>query len=141
MPIQLIFAIVSLMGLFAALWPEKYARYFLTKSQREMMPADLKGLALTGWGLFIFGIVGVVAIAFPQVWVPHGKLIEVVMLLGISVAWAWWGIGLMRRPESFRRGTLARWSVWGIKLFGVVLLIGAAGLACQFIMKVEALLR
>jgi hypothetical protein len=133
-----IFAVVALAGLFAALWPDKYAKYFLAKVQREMTPADLKGLAATGWVLFAFAGFALVALAFPQI-LLRGKLFDVIVLFVISAAWSWWGFDMMRRPESFRRGSLARLPVWGIKLFGVVLLLGAAGCAYQLIVKAKAL--
>lgn len=49
---QILFALVGLMGLYAALRPEQYARYFLAQWQRERIAGNLKGLSLIGLGHF-----------------------------------------------------------------------------------------
>jgi len=48
----LIFALIGCMGLFAALRPETYARYFLAEYQRRALSGNFKALSLTGWIIF-----------------------------------------------------------------------------------------
>ena len=48
----LIFALVGCMGLFAALRPEAYARYFLAEYQRRALSGNLRALSVTGWIIF-----------------------------------------------------------------------------------------
>ena len=138
---QILFALVGLMGLYAALRPEQYARYFLAQSQRERISGNLKALSLTGWGIFIFCIVVVVGIALQGLIRPYGAVLDAGLFLVIALAWLWWGISLLLRSDSFLRRANARLPLWVIKIFGIVLLLGAAEFGYEFVVRTKALLR
>ena len=61
------------------------------------------------------------------------------LLLVCAAAYIWWGIWLVRSPDSFlKRATapLSRLPVWGVRAFGAVLLVGAIGFLYGFVIRV-----
>jgi uncharacterized protein YhhL (DUF1145 family) len=138
---EILFALVGLMGLYAALRPEQYARYLLARRQRERISGNFKALSLTGWGIFIFCIVVVVGIVLQGLIRPYGAVLEAGLFLVVALAWLWWGISLLLRPDSFIRRANARLPLWVIKIFGIVLLLGAGKFVYEFVVRTRALLR
>ena len=69
----LIFALVGCMGLFAALRPEAYARYFLAEFQRRAVSRNLKALSFTGWVIFYGCLAVVLALPVPEQVGPLGS--------------------------------------------------------------------
>ena len=61
-----------------------------------------------------------------------------------AVAYVWWGVGLLRNPESFLKRTSEPWSrlpTWAVKCFGSLLLCGAVGFSYGFVVRIKVLLR
>jgi hypothetical protein len=137
----IIFAAVALMALYAALRPEQYTRYFLTEWQRERISGNLRGLSLTGWGIFVFCVVVAIGFGWRTAIRPYSTPLEAGMLLIFALAWLWWGIDLLLRPESFIKRANARWPRWLVKAFGLILLLGAVGFAYEFGVKAKVLFR
>ena len=140
----LIFALVGCIGLLAALRPEAYARYFLAESQRKTLSSNLKALSLTGWVIFVGCMVVVLAIPFQSKWDLLAPVFGPLFFLVCAVAYVWWGIGLLRDPESFLKRTTEPWSrapTWAIKCFGSLLLLGAVGFLYGFAVRIRGLLR
>ena len=140
----LIFALVACMGLFAALRPEAYARYFLAESQRRALSSNLKALSLTGWAIFVGCMVVAIAIPFQSKWNLVAPVFGPLFFLVCAVAYVWWGIGLLRNPESFLKRTTEPWSrvpTWVIKFLGSLLLLGAVGFLYGFAVRIRGLLR
>jgi hypothetical protein len=90
----LVFALVGCIGLFAALRPEEYARYFLAESQRRALSSNLKALSLIGWVIFVGCMVVIVAIPFQSKWNLLAPVFGSLFFLVCAVAYVWWGIGL-----------------------------------------------
>jgi uncharacterized protein YhhL (DUF1145 family) len=139
--IQIIIAVVGLMGLYAALRPEQYARYLLAEKQRPTTSHELKVLSLTGWGIFAFGVIAVCGIALQGVIRPYGAVLDAGLFLVCALAWLWWGMSLLLRPDSFTKRANRRLPHWVIRIFGTVLLLGAAGFGYGFAVRANALLR
>ena len=137
----IIVAAVALMALYAALRPEQYTRYFLAEWQRERISSNLRGLSLTGWGIFVFCVVATIGFAFRSAIRPYSTLLQAGMFLIFALAWLWWGIGLLLRPDSFIRRANARLPLWVVRVFGIVLLLGAARFGYEFGVRAKALLR
>jgi hypothetical protein len=140
----LIFMLVGCVGLFAALQPEAYARYFLAESQRRALSSNLKALSLTASAIFVGCMVVVLAIPLHGSWNLLAPVSEPIFFFVCAVAYVWWGIGLLRNPESFLKRTTEPWSrvpTWVIKGFGSVLLLGAVGFLYGFALRIRGLLR
>jgi hypothetical protein len=60
----LIFALVGCMGLFAALRPETYARYFLAEYQRRALSGKFRALSFTGWIIFSVCTIAIISSSF-----------------------------------------------------------------------------
>ena len=137
----IIVALVGAMGLYAALRPADYARYFLAAWQRERISDNLRGLSLTGWVIFAGCLVAIVAFSLRSVISPYGAFLEAGMLLVFTFAWAWWGVSLLSKSDSFLRRANVRLPTWLVKAFGLFLVLGAFAFAYEFTAKVRFLLR
>ncbi|MGA9475339.1 MAG: hypothetical protein WBV36_22935 [Terriglobales bacterium] len=140
----LIIAAVGCMGLLAALRPETYARYFLAEYQRRAFSGNFKALSLTGWILFSACTIAIIVLPFGSKLNFLAPVFSPLFFLVCAVAYVWWGVGLLRNPESFLKKTSEPWSrlpTWAVKCFGSLLLCGAAGFSYGFAVKIKDLLR
>jgi hypothetical protein len=140
----LIFALVGLMGLFAALRPEAYARYFLAEFQRRAMSRNLRALSFTGWIIFCSCLAVAIALLFQSKGDLLAPVFSPLFFLVCATAYVWWGVGLLRNPESFLKQTTEPWSrlpTWAVKSFGALLLLGALGFSYGFALRIKDLLR
>jgi hypothetical protein len=140
----LIFALVGCMGLFAALRPEAYTRYFLAEFQRRAVSRNLKALSFTGWVIFCSCLAMVIALPFHSKWSLFAPVFSPLFFLVCAVAYVWWGVRLLRNPESFLKQTTEPWSrlpTWAVQCFGALLLLGAAGFSFGFALRIKGLLR
>jgi p-aminobenzoyl-glutamate transporter AbgT len=140
----LIFALVGCLGLLAALRPEVYARYFLAESQRRALSGNLRALSFTGWIIFCGCMAVVIALPFQSKWSLLAPVFSPLFFLGCAVAYIWWGVGLLRNPESFLKRAiepLSRLPIWAVRSFGSVLLLGAAGFLYGFVLRIKGLFR
>lgn len=138
--VLLVFAVIALMALYAALRPEQYARYFLAKWQRERICGQFNVLSWTGWIIFVGCIAAALFVVLRTTVQPYGAVLEMAMLLVFAIAWLWWGVSLLLRPDAFIRRTNGRVPRWVVRLFGTVLLVGAANFGYQFAVKIWALI-
>ena len=140
----LIFALIACMGLLAALRPEAYARYFLADYQRRAFSGNFKVLSLVGWLIFSGCLIAGVVIPFGKKLIFFAPVFSPFFFLVCAVAYLWWGIGLLRRPESFLNRATEPWNrlpAWVLQCFGSLLLVGAVGFSYGFAVKIRALLR
>jgi hypothetical protein len=140
----LVFALVGCMGLFVALRPEVYSRYFLAKYQRKALSGKFKALSFTGWLIFGVCLAVVLAIPFLSHWRDFAPIASPIFFLLCAGAYAWWGVSLVRKPGSFLERAAAPWNrlpVRGVQSIGVLLLLGACGFLYGFIRTTTALLR
>lgn len=140
----LIFALVGCLGLVAALRPEVYARYFLAESQRRALSGNLRALSFTGWVIFCGCMAVVIALPFQSKWSLLAPVFSPLFFLVCAVGYIWWGVGLLRNPESFLKRAiepLRRLPIWAVKSFGSVLLLGAAGFLYGFVLRIKGLFR
>ena len=140
----LILSLVGLIGIFAALRPEAYTRYFLAESQRRALSGNLKAVSLVGWVIFGGCMVVIIAIPFQGKWNILAPVFGPLFFLVCATAYIWWGIGLLRDPESFLNRASEPWSrlpTWVIKGFGSLLLLGAMGFLYGFAVRMKGLLR
>ena len=139
-----IFALVGCMGLFAALRPETYTRYFLAEYQRRALSGKFKALSLTGWIIFSVCTIAIIVLPFGSKVNFLAPVFSPLFFLVCAVPYLWWGVGLVRRPESFLKRTIEPWNrlpPWAIKVFGLVLLLGVVGFIYGFTVKLRVLLR
>lgn len=132
------------MGLFAALRPGEYTRHFLGEAQRRAVSGNLKAVSLIGWVLFCGCTAVVIAIPFHSKWSLLAPVFGPLFFLVCAGAYSWWGIGLLRHPESFLKRASGFWSrvpIWGVRILGSLLLLGAAGFLYGFLSNIKALLR
>jgi len=140
----LILALVAGSGLFAALRPEAYVRYCLAKFQRKAVSRNPRALSLTGWAIFGVCMVVIIALPFQSKWYLLAPVFGPLFDLACAAAYIWWGIGLLRSPNSFLRRVNDPWArlpAWVIQGFGFALLLGAAGFLFGFAVRVKGLLR
>ena len=140
----LIFALVGCMGLFAALRPDAYARYFLAEYQRRALSGNLKGLSVTGWIIFSTCIISIIVLPFRSRLNSLAPVFSPLFFLVCTVAYLWWGVALTRKPDTFLSRTTPPWNRlpgWAVKCFGLLLLLGAIGFMYGFVVKVSALFR
>ena len=140
----LIFALVGCMGLFAALKPEAYTRFFLAESQRRALSNNLNAVSLTGWLIFAAWACVAIAISFHKKWSIFAPVLRPLAFLVCSAAYMWWGVGLVKHPESFVNRASRPWNrfpEWAIKGFGALLLLGAVGFFYGFAMNIKGLLK
>jgi hypothetical protein len=139
----LIFALVGCMGLFAALRPEAYARYFLAEYQRRALSGNLRALSVTGWIIFSACSIAIIVLPFGPRLNFLAPLFSPLFFLVCTVAYLWWGVGLIRKPDSFKRTTPPwnRLPVWAIQSFGSLLLLGAIGFLYGFAVKIRVFFR
>ena len=137
--VLLLIAVMALMALYAALRPEQYAQYFLAKWQRERISGHFNVLSWTAWIIFVGCIATALFVVLRTTIQPYGAVLEMAMLLVFAIAWLWWGVSLLPRPDAFIRRTNARLSRWVVRLFGAVLLVGAANFGYQFAVKLRVL--
>jgi hypothetical protein len=139
-----IFVLVGCFGLFAALRPKEYTRYFLAESQRKALSGNLKALSVTGWVIFGGCIVIAIAIPFQRKWNLLAPVLGPLFFLVCAGAYSWWGIGFLRDPGSFLRRASERWRrfpLWALRGFGFLLLLGAAGFLYEFLTRIRVLSR
>jgi type VI protein secretion system component VasF len=139
----LILALVGSMGLLAALRPETYARYFLTKWQRSGASRNPRALSRTGWAIFGVCVFVIVALPLQKKWYLMSPFFGPLLDLVCASAYVWWGIGLLRSPESFLKRAGERWRripTWIFQAFGLLLLFGAAGFVYGFAASIKGLL-
>lgn len=120
----LIFAVVGAAGLFAALRPEACCRYLLAESQRKAVSGNLKAVSVTGWIIFCGSVVVVIAIPYYDRWNAFSPL----FFLICAAAYLWWGIGLVRNPESFLKRSSQPWNRMPIRIvrgLGALLLLAS----------------
>jgi hypothetical protein len=139
--VLVLIAVLALIALYAALCPEQYARYFLARWQRERFSGHFNVLSWTGWIIFVGCIAAGLFVVLRTAIQPYGAVLETAMLLVFAIAWLWWGVSLSLRPDAFIRRTNARLSHRVVRLFGAVLLVGAANFGYQFAVKIWALFR
>jgi hypothetical protein len=123
---------------------QQVADYFLAESQRRAVSGNLKALSFTGWVIFCSCLAVVLALPFQSKWGLAGPVFSPLFFLVCAVAYLWWGVGLLRNPESFLKRTTEPWSrlpTWAVKCFGSLLLLGAVGFSYGFALKIKALLR
>jgi hypothetical protein len=140
----LIFALVGCMGLFAALRPEAYARYFLAEYQRRALSGNLRALSVTGWIIFSACTIAIIVLPFGSRLNSLAPVFSPLFFLVCAMADIWWGVGLLRNPESFLKRTTEPWNrlpTWAVKCFGSLLLVGAVGFLYGFAVKIKGLLR
>lgn len=140
----LVFALVGCMGLFAALRPEAYARYFLAEYQRRALSGNLRGLSAVGWIIFSVCTLAIIVLPFGSKLDFLAPVFSPLFFLICALAYLWWGVALVRKPESFLKRMNQPWNrlpAWAIKGFGALLLIGAVGFLYGFAVKIRALLR
>ena len=140
----LIFALFGCIGLFAALRPEEYTRYFLAESQRRAPSGNLKAVSSIGWVIFCGCIAVIIAIAFHSKMERSGPVLGPLLFLVCGGAYVWWGVGLLRNPESFLKRASGPWNrlpVWVVRGFGSLLLFGAAAFLYGFLSRIRVLLR
>ena len=85
----LILALVGFMGIFAALRPEAYTRYFLAESQRRALSDNLKAVSLVGWVIFGSCMVVIIAIPFQSKWNVLAPVFGPLFFLVCAVAYIW----------------------------------------------------
>jgi len=140
----LIFALVGCMGLFAALRPEAYARYFLAEYQRRALSGNLRALSVTGWIIFSACSIAIIVLPFSPRLNFLAPVFSPLFFLVCTVAYLWWGVGLIRKPDSFLKRTTPPWNrlpVWAIQSFGSLLLLGAIGFLYGFAVKISVFFR
>lgn len=140
----LIFVLVGCMGLFAALRPEAYARYFLAEYQRKALSGNLKALSATGWIIFSACSIAIIVLPFGTRLNFLAPVFSPLFFLVCSAAYLWWGVGLIRNPNSFLKRAAPPWNrlpVRVIKSFGSLLLLGAIGFLYGFAVKIRVFLR
>jgi hypothetical protein len=137
----LLIAVMGLMALYAALHPEQYARYFLARWQRERISGRLNVLSWSGWGILALCIIAALIVVLRTRIQSYGAVLEAAMLLVFAIAWLWWGTSLLLRPQEFSRRTATNATVWVVRMFGGVLVLGAVFFGYQFSLKAWALLR
>jgi hypothetical protein len=139
-----IFALIGCMGLFAALRPETYARYFLAEYQRRALSDNFRAVSLVGWIIFCTCVIAIIVLPFGSRLNFFAPMFSPLFFLVCAGAYLWWGIGLVRKPESFLKRTIEPWNrlpEWAVKVFGLVLLLGAVGFLYGFTVKIRLLLR
>ena len=137
-------ALITCMGLFAALRPETYTRYFLAEYQRKALSNNLKTVSLVGWLVVSCCTVVPLPFLFHNVLTVIAPVFSPVPFLICAVAYFWWGAALLRKPESFLERATAPWNrlpAWAITFFGFLLLFGAVGFSYGFIVKILVLVR
>ena len=140
----LIFALVGCMGLFAALRPETYARYFLAEYQRRALSGKFRALSFTGWIIFSVCTIAIIVLPFGSKLNFLAPVFSPLFFFVCAVAYLWWGVGLVRKPESFLDRLNQPWNrlpAWAIRGFGLLLLLGAVGFLYGFAVKIRVLLR
>ncbi len=140
----LIFASGCCVGLFAALRPEEWIHCFLAESQRKALSGNLKLVSLIGWVICCSCIVVLVAIPFQSKWYLLAPVIGPLFFLVCAVAYSWWGIGLLRKPESSLKRAIEPWNrspKWFIKGLGSLLLLVAIGFLYGFAVRIREFLR
>jgi hypothetical protein len=60
--VLLTIGIVAFSGLFAALWPEEFARVCLSKWHRERVAENMGSVSWSGWLIFGFSLFGIVLV-------------------------------------------------------------------------------
>lgn len=131
----LLFAVFACVGLVAALRPETYTRYFLAEYQRKALSDHLWFVSAFGWVFFCFSVLFFVAFSFKIEWNFLAPIVGPLLFLVCAAAYLWWGIWLVRSPNSFLKhatGPLKRLPVWCVRAFGFVLLVGAIGFLYGF---------
>jgi hypothetical protein len=140
----LIFILIGSMGLLAALRPDMYIRTFLAESQRRALSGNLRSVSLTGWVIFGGCVLTGIAFSLRNNLQALAPVVSPMLFLACAAAYFWWGIALLRRPESFLRRAVEPWNrvpAWGVKALGAVLIVGACGFSYGFAAKIISHMR
>ena len=131
----LLLAVLACVGLVAALRPETFTRYFLAEYQRKALSDHLRFVSAFGWVSFSFSVLFFVTFIFQIDGNFLAPIVGPLLFLGCAAAYLWWGIWLVRNPDSFLKratGPLKRLPVWCVRAFGSVLLVAAVGFLYGF---------
>jgi len=140
---QISFALIGALCLFIALRPEVSTRYFLAEYQRRSIDGNYKAVSYTGWVMFGFCVLVVMAMSFQDGLRPHAPMLESLGFLTFAVAYIWWGVTLVRKPDSIIRRTSEPWNrlpVWAVRGFGLLLILAAVGFLYAFATRIKHLL-
>jgi hypothetical protein len=135
----LLLAAFACIGLIAALWPEAFTRYFLAEYQRNALSGQLNYVSTFGWVFFCSSVLVFTAFIFHSELNVLAPIVVALLFLACAAAYLWWGIWLVRSPDSFLKrapGPLSRLPVWAVRAFGSVLLVGAIGFLYGFVIRV-----
>jgi hypothetical protein len=134
----LVFASMACVGLIAALRPGASIYYFFTESQRKALSGQLKFISAFGW-VFLCGSVLMAIIPFFGSELKFlAAIVGPLLFLVCAAAYLWWGIWLVRSPDSFLKratGRLSRLPIWCVRAFGSGLLVGAIGFLYGFVRR------
>jgi hypothetical protein len=114
----LLLAAFACVGLIAALRPEAFTRYFLAEYQRKALSGQLKFVSAFGWVLLSGSVLLFIPLTFQSQLNFLAPIVGPLMFLVCAAAYFWWGIWLVRTPDSFlKRATwpLSRLPVWGVR--------------------------
>jgi len=104
-----IFELVGCMGLFAALRPENYARYFLGGISAQSALRQLQGTFIDGLVIFSVCTIAIIVLPFGSNLNFSAPVFSPLFFLVCAVAHVWWGVRLLRNPESFLKQTTEPW--------------------------------
>jgi hypothetical protein len=134
----LLLAAFACVGLIAALRPQAFTRYFLAEYQRKALSGQLKFVSAFGWMFLSGSVLLFIALIFQSELNFLTPIVGPLLFLVCAAACLWWGIWLVRTPDSFLKratGPLSRLPVWGVRAFGSVLLVGAIGFLYGFVTR------
>lgn len=134
----ILLAAFACVGLITALWPEAFIRYFLAEYQRENLSGQLRFVSALGWVFLSGSVLLFVALIFQSELNFLAPIVGPLLFLVCAAAYLWWGIWLVRSPDSFLKratGPLSRLPVWSVRAFGSVLLVGAIGFLYGFVSR------
>jgi len=134
----LLLAAFACVGLIAALRPEAFTRYFLAEYQRKALSGQLNFVSTFGWVFFSGSVMLLIALIFQSELSFLAPIMAPLLFLVCAAAYLWWGIWLVRSPDSFLKratGPLSRLPAWCVRAFGSVLLVGSIGFLYGFVSR------